>query len=75
MATPFTATIPPIGAAQRVEDYKPLFKAAVSTLVTTEEGRKAAIRLLPAYVARREVERVIALEAAKEGTIDEALRF
>ena len=60
MATPFTITIPTIGASQRIEEYEPFFKAAVSTLMTTEEGLKAAIRLLPAYVARREVEKAIA---------------
>ena len=74
MATPFTVTIPTIGPTQRIEDYEPLFKAEVSTLLTTEEGRKAAIRLLPAYISRREVDRVIAIEAAKEESIDGAFK-
>ena len=74
MVTPISLTIPTLKEDQTLAEYEPLFCAAVSTLTVTEEGRKAVIRLLPAYVGRREVERVVALEAIKKDTLDEAFK-
>lgn len=61
-------------AGQKIEEWEPLFRAAVSSLVATA-NKKAAVQLLPAYVSRREVERALTLEAIKKDTLDEAFKL
>ena len=51
------------------------FIAAVSTYLVTEEGHAVIIKTLPAYIARREAERAIDIEAAKKGTLGEAFKL
>ena len=54
-----------------MEDWKPLFMAATSTLVALA-GEKAAIQMLPSYLIRRDYEKAIALEAINEKTLEQA---
>ena len=75
MATSLSISIPQLGEKQTFEEYEPLFTAAVSTYLVTEEGRAAIIKTLPAYIARREAQRAIAIEAAKKGTLEEAFKL
>ena len=49
--------IPALQPEERIEDWKPLFKAGVSTLLARgPEGEALAIGLLPAYINRRTAE-------------------
>ena len=72
MAIPLSIAIPQLGENHTIEEYEPLFMAAVSTYLVTAEGTAAIIKTLPAYIARREAERAIVGEAAKKGTLEEA---
>ena len=74
MATPLTVGIPPLVTGQKIEEWEPLFRAAVSSLVATT-SEKAAIQLLPAYLSRLVVERTLALEAIKRDTLDDAFKL
>ena len=74
MATPLTIGIPPLIDGQKVEEWEPLFRAAVGSLVASA-NEKAAVQLLPAYLSRREAERSLALEAIKRDTLDEAFKL
>ena len=49
--------IPPLQPGDRICDWKPLFKAAVTSLLTQENGEKLAIDLLPGYINRRTAEK------------------
>ena len=71
MATAWNISVPPLSGEQRVEDWKPLFMAATSTLVALA-GEKAAIQMLPSYLIRRDYEKAIALEAINEETLEQA---
>ena len=75
MATPMAITIPPLQEGQRIEEWEPLFRAAVATLITADGGEKAAIRMLPVYVARREAERSLASVALGMDTLDDAFKL
>ena len=75
MATPMAITIPPLQEGQRIEEWGPLFRAAVATLVTTEGGEKAAIRMLPVHIAKREAERSIASVALEKNTLNDAFKL
>ena len=68
MAGPMNISIPPLVEGQRLEDWKPLFVAATSTLVATS-GERAAIQILPSLVCRDAFERATVLEAIKEETL------
>ena len=74
-ATPMAIIIPPLQEGQRIEEWEPLFRAAVATLVTAEGGEKAAVRMLPVHVARREAEHSIAAVAFEKNTLDEAFKL
>ena len=73
MATPLFISIPQLGEKQTIEDYEPMFMAVVSTYLVTAEGKAAIIKTPPAYIARWDAERAIALEAAKKETLKESL--
>ena len=72
MGTPLSISIPQLGEKHTIEEYEPLFMAAVSTYLLTPEGKAAIIKTLPAYIARRDAERAIAVKAAKKETLEEA---
>ena len=63
MATPISVGVPPLRERQRIKAWRPLFEAAVSTLTQSEDGQRVAIRLLPAYVSRGELEPKVVLKA------------
>ena len=75
MATPLSISIPQLGEKQTIEEYEPLFIAAVSTYLVTEEGKAAIIKTLPAYIARREAKRMIAIKVSKKGSLEEAFKL
>ena len=75
MATHMAIIIPPLQKGKRIEEWEPLFSAAVATLVTAEGGEKAAVRMLPIHVARREAERSIAAVALEKNTLYEAFKL
>ena len=64
--------IPPLQPGDRICDWKPLFKAAVTSLLTQENGEKLAIGLLPGYVNRRTAEKELVQEAVKLDAVDDA---
>ena len=73
--TKIAITIPPLQGGQRIEEWETFFRAAVATLITTEGGEKAAIRMLPVHVARRVAERSLAVVALGKETLDEAFKL
>ena len=75
MATPLSISIPLLGEKQTIEDYEPMFMAAVSTYLVTAEGKAVIIKTLPVYIARRDAKRAIALEATKKETLEEAFEL
>ena len=59
--------IPALKPGERIEDWKPLFKAGIGTLLARgPEGEVLAIALLPAYVNRRTAERELVREVLRE---------
>ena len=68
--------IPPLGDGERIEDWEPLFTAAVSPLLAKgPAGHKLAIGMLPAHVNRRRAERELIREIVtdkKTETLSEA---
>ena len=59
--------IPALKAAERIEDWKPLFEAGVATLLANgPKGEALAIGLLPAYVNRRTAERELVREVLRD---------
>ena len=75
MATPISIGVPPPRENQTINSWRPLFQAAVSTLLQGEGGQKAAIRLLPAFVNRGTLECTIALKALEKDTLDDAFEY
>ena len=66
--------IPALQPEERIEDWKPLFKAGVSTLLARgQEGEALAVGLLPAYINRRTAERELVREILSDcSTLDSA---
>ena len=62
MAIPLTIGIPPLIDGQMIEEWEPLFSAAVGSLVAST-NEEAAVQLLPAYLSRGEAERFLAFDA------------
>ena len=61
--------VPALRMGQRIEDWEPLFSAAVGTLKARgAEGEKMAISLLPAYVNRRPAECELVKQVVKSET-------
>ena len=59
--------IPPLRDGERLEDWEPLFTAAVSPLLARgDAGHALAIGMLPAYVNRRQAERELVREVVTE---------
>ena len=75
MATPLTFSIPMLKEDQTIESWQPFFIAAVSALLSTEGGEKAAIRLLPAYVKRGKLEEKVVLKVLELDTITAAFEY
>ena len=75
MATPMTITIPPLHHVQIIEDWEPLFRAAVAALIMIDDGEKTTIRMLPVHVARRDAKRSIASVALGKDTLDDAFKL
>ena len=75
MATPISIGVPPLRENQTIKSWRPLFQAAVSTLLQGEGGQKTAIRLLPAFVNRGTLECTIALKALEKDTLDGAFEY
>ena len=48
--------IPSLQPGERIEDWQPLFTAAVTTLLAKPAGEKLALGPLPGYVKRRPAE-------------------
>ena len=65
----------PLREGQIIASWQPFFTAAVSTLIGTQEGEKAAIRLLPAYVKRGKLEEKTVLKVLELNTITAAFEF
>ena len=64
--------IPPLQPGDRIGDWRPVFKAAVTSLLAQENGEKLAIGLLPGYVNRRIAEKELVQDAVKLDSLDEA---
>ena len=60
--------IPPLQPGDRITDYKPLFKAAVTRLLTQQDGEKLAIR----YINRRTAKRELVQEVVQLDSLDDA---
>ena len=56
----------------RIDEWEPLFRAAVTPLLLQENGDSLVIGLLPAYVNRRPAEPELVKEVVKLKTLDEA---
>ena len=67
--------IPPLQPGQRIDDWEPLFKAAVTGLMLHENGQSLAISLLPAYLTRRSAEIELAKEVIQLTNLDEAFEL
>ena len=64
--------IPPLHETDRIEDWEPLFRAAVGHIIAQgEAGVKTAVSMLPAFVCRRLVEIEVSKEAVKCDNLDE----
>ena len=57
---------------QRIDEWEPLFKAAVTGLLLHENGQSLAIGLLPVYLTRRPAEVELSKEVVKLTSLDEA---
>ena len=75
MATPISIGVPALREGQTIRAWRPLFEAAVSTLVQGEGGYKAAIRLLPAYVNRGKMECTLVLRTLGMDSLEEAFTY
>ena len=64
--------IPPLQVGERIEEWKPVFTAAVTSLLSRPDGQKLAIGLLPGHVNRRPAERELVKEAVQKATLEEA---
>ena len=68
--------IPPLRDTDRIEDWEPLFRAAVGHIISQgEAGVKTEISMLPAFVCRRFVEIEVSKEAVKCDTLDDAFKL
>ena len=70
MATPLTVAIPNLKDGQTIAEGQPLFVASVSTL-----EKRAAMRLLPAYVKRGRLEERVVLGTIGKETLEEAFTY
>ena len=75
MATPIAVSVPPLRDGQTIASWQPFFTAAVSTLIGTDGGEKAAIRILPAYVKRGKLEEKVVLKVLELDTITAAFDY
>ena len=75
MATPIAVAVPPLVEGQTIQSWQSFFIAAVSALIGTEGGEKAAIRLLPAYVKRGKLEEKTVLKVLELDTITAAFDY
>ena len=64
--------VPPLKPSDRIDEWEPLFRAAVTGLLTQENGQALAIGLLPAHVNRRPAEVELCKEVVTLTTLDEA---
>ena len=64
--------IPPLKPNDRIDEWEPLFRAAVTGLLTHENGETLAIGLLPSHVNRRTAEVELCKEIVQLQTLDEA---
>ena len=64
--------VPPLQPGDRISDWEPLFKAAVTPLLAQADGQTLAIGLLPAHVNRRTAEKELVQEAIQKNTLDAA---
>ena len=62
-------------AGDRIRDWRPVFKAAVTPLLAKENGQALAIGLLPGHVNHRTTERELVVDAIKKTTLDEAFEL
>ena len=61
--------VPALKMGERIEDWQPLFQAAVATLCARgPEGEQLAVGMLPAYLNRRPAERELVKEIVKAKT-------
>ena len=67
--------IPVLKPNSRIDEWEPLFRAAVTPLLLQENGESLAIGLLPAYVNRRPTETELMKEVVKLKTLDEAFEI
>ena len=67
--------IPPLHGDERIEDWEPVFRAAIAPLLLRQDGQKLAIGLLPGYVNRRPAEVEIIKEVLKRDTLDPAFEL
>ena len=73
MVAPINISIPPLKTGERIEDWQPLFVAAMSSLAA-HAGERAVVQILPSYVCRDEYESDITLLAIKEETVEAAFK-
>ena len=67
-----SVVVPPLQPGDRISDWKPLFKAAVTPLLARENGEQLAIGLLPGHVNLRRAEKELVQEAVQQTTLDAA---
>lgn len=67
--------IPHLGPDQRIEDWEPLFRAAVTRLLFCDGGESLAIKLLPAYINRRPAEIEVSKDVLRLRTLDDAFEL
>jgi transposase InsO family protein len=71
---PLQLAIPAIGKEERIEDWAVLFRGAVSSYLTTTNGQRIAIGLLPSHLNRSLAEKELVRDVVKECTrLDDAL--
>ena len=75
MVTPIAVSVPPLRDGQTIASWQPFFTAAVSTLIGTDGGEKAAIRILPAYVKRGKLKEKVVLRVLELDTITAAFDY
>ena len=67
-----TFVIPPLGSNQRISDWEPVFRAAVTSLLVQTGGEKLAVGLLPGCVKRRVAGIEVSREAVQLDILDDA---
>ena len=67
--------IPPLQPGERIEDWQPLFTAAVTTLLARPGGEKLALELLPGYVRRRPAEVELVREVTELESLEDAFKL